>query len=216
MAGDTYNYFTIDDQHTGFYLLDVSGHGVTSALLSASLSKQLLPVNGSPLKIFKNEAPFYEIIPPAQVVANLNTTFLQKDYCEQYFTMIYGLYNKSTHQIKFCQAAHPSPLHIHKNGIHIVGDGGFPVGLVPDTEYKELAITLEVNDRLILYSDGITECKNTLDEQFGEERFIELINSYKYVELKQLLFKIQEHLKEWHGDLKFKDDISIVTFERQF
>ncbi|NLA74727.1 MAG: response regulator, partial [Deltaproteobacteria bacterium] len=92
MAGDIFNYFWLVDDYIGFYLLDVAGHGIPSALLSITLSRYLSPVDNqdSPLKKFLIIPPYYEYTRPKDVVKDLNQRFQATDDGMQYFTMVYG------------------------------------------------------------------------------------------------------------------------------
>ncbi|MBN1907889.1 MAG: SpoIIE family protein phosphatase [Deltaproteobacteria bacterium] len=216
MAGDIFNYFWLVDDHIGFYLLDVAGHGIPSALLSITLSRYLSPVDNqdSPLKKFLIIPPYYEYTRPKDVVEDLNQRFQASDDSMQYFTMVYGVINARTGQVNITQAGHPSPIKIEKNGsTSFIGSGGFPVGIFPDATYEENEFYLESGDRFILYSDGIIECPNDKGITFSTERFVEIIKKNKGLPLHDLITDVEKNLKEWKGGGEFDDDISLLAFE---
>ncbi len=216
MAGDILNYFWLVDDYIGFYLLDVAGHGIPSALLSITLSRYLSPVDNqdSPLKKFLIIPPYYEYTKPKDVVEDLNQRFQASDDSMQYFTMVYGIINARTGQVNITQAGHPSPIRIEKNGsTSFIGSGGFPVGIFPEATYEEHEFYLESGDRFILYSDGIIECPNEKGIAFSTERFVEIIKSNNELPLHSLIADIEKNLKEWKGGGEFDDDISLLAFE---
>lgn len=216
MAGDIFNYFWLVDDYIGFYLLDVAGHGIASALLSITLSRYLSPVDNqdSPLKKFLIIPPYYEFTRPKDVVEDLNQRFQADDDSMQYFTMVYGIINARTGQVNITQAGHPSPIRIEENGsTSFIGSGGFPVGIFPEATYEEHEFYLESGDRFILYSDGIIECPNEKGIAFSTERFADIIKKNNGSPLHNLITDIEKNLKEWKGGGEFDDDISLLAFE---
>ncbi|MHC9543920.1 MAG: PP2C family protein-serine/threonine phosphatase [Vulcanimicrobiota bacterium] len=164
LAGDIFNFLPLDDSTTGFYLLDVSGHGIPAALLSVTISHSLSPSNpqGSLMKSAIPEPPYYSLTPPSRVVAGLNAQFYGDKDSLQCFTMIYGLIDVRKGKITLTQAGHLSLIYVRKDGTaSLIGTGGFPVGMLSDAEYEEHEIDIQKGDRIFIYSDGITECINS-------------------------------------------------------
>lgn len=218
IAGDIFNYFWLVDDYIGFYLLDVAGHGIPSALLSITLSRYLAPTNAheNPLKKITGTPPYYEFTKPKDLVLDLNQRFQADDDSMQYFTMIYGIVNARTGEVKITQAGHPSPIHFKKNGFaSYIGSGGFPVGILPDVTFEEHDFYLEHGDRFIMFSDGITECFNDKKEMFSSERLLHTISNTSGSHLHNLVTDIEKTLCEWNGGKEFDDDISLLAFERK-
>lgn len=213
VAGDIFNFFALDEKTVGFYLLDVSGHGIPSAMLSVSLSKALSPdpIQGSPLKRLGADAHSYEIVRPHHVVAEVNNRFQSAD--DMYFTMIYGTLDTPTRRLALTQAGHPSPFLLHRAAgrIEALGSGGMPVGMLPGVEYELTETTLAPGDRLILYSDGVTECENPQGEQFGEERMVAVLERERPLEAS--LEALHRELSGWRRQADFYDDVSILALE---
>jgi len=216
VAGDILNYFKLDENHVGFYLLDVAGHGVPAALLSVTLSRVLSMSDFHDNIIIHSitDPPYYEIIPPAKVVQNLNRRFQADEDSMQYFTMLYGIINTQNGKTTIAQAGHPSPI-FFKNGMNPsqIGSGGYPVGILPDVTYEENCIHMEPGDRLILYSDGITECINSEEEQFSVERLMELLRTGQDLSLIEVMKRIDESLQQWNGDNEVEDDMTLLAME---
>lgn len=207
VAGDIFDFFALSDWHVGFYLLDVSGHGISSALLSVSVSRLLRPGNQQSALGLEAGA----LRAPADVVALLNNLFLSRGDSGQYFTMVYGVLDRRDGRVRFCQAGHPPPLLIRGDGeTRFVGDGGFPVAMMPDMAYDEVEVTLGRGDSLVLYSDGITECTNDDGEAFGATR---LATAVVQSDATGDLGLLGQRLQAWNGASAFADDVSLLAMQ---
>jgi phosphoserine phosphatase RsbU/P len=213
LAGDMLNYFMVDDRHLVFYLLDVSGHGVPAALLSVTLNRVLLPEPGSPiLPAGGGPGTQRRIASPAEVVADLNRRFQTED--DQYFTIVFGIFDTETKEVKFCTAGHPTPLHMDAQGtIRPAGPPGFPVGLWPSMDYDETTISLAKGDRLVIYSDGITECRSPDGAAYSEENLEKILRKKSSEATHCLVAGVQEDIKQWRRASEFTDDVSLLVLE---
>ncbi|MFQ5708924.1 MAG: PP2C family protein-serine/threonine phosphatase [bacterium] len=216
VAGDIFNFFQLDESHVGFYLLDVAGHGIPSAMIAVTLSKMLTPASmqDSILKHYDPNSKACQIFPPAQVLKSLNQRFQNEQDAMQYFTMVYGVIDTRNERVRIGQAAHPSPILMRQGKkAAVIGDGGFPVGMFPDIEYETVAFDFHAGDRILLYSDGITECPNQDQELFSETRLMAFLNEHRELPLQELLQKLRQRLQVWHRTDEFEDDISILAIE---
>lgn len=212
LAGDNLNYFMMQDRYLIFYHLDVAGHGIPSALLSVTLNHLLSPQPGSPMVRFDPHLELKRIVPPVDVVSELNRRFQPQG--DGYFTMIYGVLDTRTREVRFCQAGHPIPLKInHEGEITPIGDGGFPVGLWPDMTYEETVTDLHPGDRLLLYSDGVLECVNSEGVPYSIDKLKEILLQTTGLPPKAALKSIQQDLEQWSQGKNFPDDISMLLIE---
>ena len=212
LAGDNLNYFMMQERYLVFYHLDVAGHGIPSALLSVTLNHLLSPQPGSPMVRFDPNLELKRIVPPVDVVIELNRRFQPQG--DGYFTMIYGVLDTRTRELRFCQAGHPSPLKVSKDGtIVTVGDGGFPVGLWPDMTYEETTTRLVPGDRLVLYSDGVLECVSPEGVNYSVERLQELLTRNAGAPVTELLRSVRDDLETWSESKGFPDDVSMLVIE---
>jgi len=219
VAGDIYNYFRLDENYIGFYVLDVAGHGIPAAMLSVTLSRALSPENheDSPLKQFlpSPEPPYYRLINPAMVVQALNKRFQADPDTMQYFTMIYGMMDTRDGGTVMTMAGHPSPILVKRGGTATpIGSGGYPVGMLSDVDYEEERVHLDKGDRLILYSDGITECRNNQGKEFSLDRLSRLLEEGQNLPLHKLMKKTTERLHRWRATGEFEDDVTLLAIER--
>ena len=214
VAGDIFNFFPMDDRAVGFYLLDVSGHGVPAAMLSVTLSMVLTPeiARGSPLKRLNPESDQAEVLAPDAVIRELNQRFQSKD--DHYFTMLYGLIDTRSSTLRLAQAGHPGPVLMGKDGqLRVLGNGGMPVGLWRDIEFDYLEVPITDGDRLLLYSDGVTECLNESGEAFGEQRLVNYLESTSSERMDGLLGGLVQELGRWRNRADSADDISLLAVE---
>jgi sigma-B regulation protein RsbU (phosphoserine phosphatase) len=127
--------------------------------------------------------------------------------------MIYGLLDSDENTLSYCRAGH-TPLIIQKPSGEIVikEEGNIPVGLTEDGNYDEYKLALEPGDRIILYSDGITEARFE-GEFFGEERFYQLVKESSKFEVKKAVDHVVAGVKSWLGDEPPADDITLMIIE---
>ncbi len=214
VAGDMFDYFPLGDDYFVFYILDVEGHGIASALTSFAINNQLNPSShglcSRSLKIQKG-------VPEAVVdtVSNLNRQFQGNLNSSRYFTMIYGVIEVSTGMVTMTQAGHPAAVHLPvKSGEPIaLGDGGMPVGMLEEASYSPISCQLAVGDRLFLYSDGMLECQNDDGEFYGSERLLKRIGEWKDLPIEELGDLFDGEISNWNGTEAFDDDVSMVILE---
>ena len=217
LAGDTLDYFQLDEDHVGFYLLDVAGHGTPAALQSFTVNKTLSQVSpdGGLLKTALPQSPHYRVEPPHAVIAELNRRFSGERSEQQYFTIVYGLINTTTGQLQFTQAGHPPPLHYSAGcgQVKQVGANGFPVGMFEQVDYDTQTLQLCPGDRLFIYSDGVTECNSPNGEQFGDARLTDTLQRHGGEPLNNTLQALASDLQVWRGGDGFQDDVTVLGLE---
>lgn len=215
LAGDILNAFWLDDKHLGLYLLDVSGHGVSAALLSVTLSRILSPIAGqsSMLRVNENGAGEHKIVSPAEVADNLNKRFQLDPETGQYFTLIYGILNTETYEFRFVNAGHPMPFLLSQGKCSSPQrSSDLPIGFLEEQVYGEKTVQLKPGDRIYFYSDGLTETMRN-DEQFGADRLKKLAHQHGCENLKNNLDSIVSGVQEFSANENFADDISIMAIE---
>lgn len=215
LAGDGLNIVPLGDDKVGLYIIDVSGHGVASALLSVTMSHFLSSpwVPSSILIRNRDVRDRLDITPPAEVADSLNRLFPFDTATEQFATMVYGILDKTTGEFRYVSAGHPGPIHVSASADPVMLESrGSPIGLADDP-YEERSIHLGIGDRLYLYSDGIPEARNPTHEQFGDTRLLEVIGRGRFEPLHESVARLLEEVVQWHGSESPQDDISILALE---
>lgn len=211
VSGDNFNFFELTPDRIGFYHLDVSGHGIPAALLSASLNRSLAPGGGPGVAV---RADFLD---PARFLTDLNRQLGDADAeVENFATVVYGTLDRHTGEGQIALAGHPLPIIRRRHGeIEYLKPGGLPVGMFPDVAYDSQQFRLGTGDRLILYSDGVTECQNTGGEAFGDAQLQAVAKAATSASSQSLTDNLADSLREWRGSNDFEDDISVLVLERQ-
>ncbi len=215
VGGDLVGYFLLGPGRLAFYAIDVSGHGVASAMLAARLAGMFTsatPEGNLAMDIGRGDRA--KAFAPDVVAARMNRIVLETMQVDQYFTCIYAVADLDTGKVSLVQAGHPHPVILRAGGaLEVIGDGGLPVGLVPDADYARVELQLAPGDRLLLVSDGLTEAADSAGEELGEDgvlRFAEKNLSMRGVTfLEALVWDVQG----FAGDGDMGDDISGVLFE---
>ena len=213
VSGDILNVVQMDEDHVSFYLLDVSGHGIPSALLTVTVNKMLSSTSHEVNPVYDSKTD--QLLSSHSVLHELNARFQLDAESSQYFTILYGILNIKTGECQIAQAGHPSPIILDGKGNgKLIGEGGFPIGWLPDLDCDTFSQTLEPGGRIVLYTDGISECTNREGEMLGSERLLQYIEETKEMPLAESLEGILPRLREWANDEPFSDDISMLAIER--
>nr|WP_232470277.1 PP2C family protein-serine/threonine phosphatase [Methylococcus sp. BF19-07] len=213
-----FGYFPLDDRHVGLFQLDVSGHGVSSALISVALSKCLLQSRPLDVTTDGRRSPGCGDLPPNRMLEELNRFFAGQPESNSYFaTMIYAVLDRQTGRLDFSTAGHPPPLIWKRGNGEIVESEvrGLPLGVVADRRYACESHHMVAGDRFFAYSDGITECMSPAREAFGNTRFRRLLEETIHLPLAEAIGRIESSLSEWSGWGGYTDDISLVVVERK-
>lgn len=215
VGGDLVGAFDPGHNRLAFYNIDVSGHGITSALMTARLagylSGEYLDHNVAVEKRFDR---YYALHQPEVVAASLNQRLLGDSGVGEYFTMAYAIADLTTGLLHVTQAGHTHPVVQRADGrIEFVGDGGMPVGLLPDVPFESFVVQMEPGDRILFYSDGFTESVCTDGEMLEQEGLEKMLNSAARLEGHEMLDDLFWMLTEARGNQPLEDDVSAVLFE---
>ena len=217
VGGDLVGYFPINEQEIGLFAIDVSGHGISSALMTARLAGYMSAASKEQnIAIEKGPDGAFSPIAPSEVIARLNNLVQSEMTTEHYFTLVYATLHLKTGKVTASQAGHPHPLVQRQNGdVEAVGAGGLPVGLVPDARYEQFDIVLNAGDRLIVFSDGVPECMSESGAFFEDESLVSFMQKWKTKRGPSLLDGLLFELDSFAGDRDFSDDISAILLEFQ-
>lgn len=202
LGGDCYDYYWLDPDYLAVYLLDVSGHGLGSALLSTSvlnvLRSQSLP-----------DVNFYR---PEKVLKALNETFQMNDQNEKYFTIWYGVYNRVNRQLLYASAGHPPAILVSGEASHVerLRTSGLPIGMLPEASYQWQRCHVPHNSRLYLFSDGVYEIQQTDNTMMTLEDFIEILAGQR---IERTIDDILSTVSQRTQNNSFSDDLSLLEIQ---
>lgn len=220
VGGDYYDFLALDSNRLGIALGDISGKGISAALLMAGLQALLrshAPHHGDHVDI---------------LVGEINRLMHGSTVSGKYATFFYALYNQAESSLTYVNAGHLPPLlfrPVPTNGgkphaesgpftpftfdscqVMRLKTGGTVVGIFPDSEYRRETIRVQPGDVLVVYTDGVTEAMNPRDEEFGENRFAGLIASNLHLTANEIKDVILSRLGEFVADAPQHDDLTLV------
>ena len=214
VGGDLVGFFEISPGRVVVYSVDVSGHGVASAMLTARLAGLLS--GGSPeqnIALMVDADGNRDAWPPELVAARLNRMMLEDMQIDQYFTLVYAEVDLFTGGVLLVQAGHPHPAILRSDGtVDLLGQGGLPVGMLSDAQYDRTLAQLYPGDRLFLMSDGITECPAPDGQELGEVGLGLLLQRHAALDDPALLEALIWDLGLHFGGDEFPDDVSGLLF----
>ena len=202
VAGDFYDFMFLDDDHICFCVGDVSGKGVPAALFMA-VSKALLRSRAS------HDAS------TASILSHVNTELELRNESMMFVTVFLAILDIRTGSLRFTNAGHTPSLVLKTDGTILALDqiDGAAAGVMPDLVYTEQCVTLERNDRLIVYTDGITEAINREEELFGHENLINCVREREYSSCEDLAQSVRERVGEFELGTEQADDITLLVLE---
>jgi sigma-B regulation protein RsbU (phosphoserine phosphatase) len=206
VGGDLFNYLDLDERYTAFYMLDVAGHGVASALFAVALSSWL--EGDVPNRLFDELG---RVRSPAQVVASMNKAFQMDDDGLRYFTLTYGIFDSFLWRATVTRAGHTPLAVLSEQGVTFYDEGDPPVGVMANVHFQEQIIALPRNATLLLFSDGVLDQIGPKGERYGQARFEQLLQTLPFDKPRALIDGIKVGLRHWATDRGNSDDISVLA-----
>lgn len=199
-VGGDYLEVVHDGDRTALCVGDVIGKGFPAAFLLSSLHASVKPL----LK---------RILEPAEMCSRLNASICELDLTGRFISLVYGVLDRESRQFSYCNAGHNPPLLVRPEGVAQLSTGGRILGF-NGSEYIAETIQLRAGDRLVFYTDGVTENRNAQGEEFGIPRFIEMAALHSTLSAKELKQKLLDSSRR-HGDGRFEDDATIIVVSIQ-
>ena len=204
VGGDAFGYHWIDEENFALYILDVSGHGVPAALLSATALK-VLRAGALPAVDFRD---------PGAVLTAMNNAFLMRDQNNLYFTIWYGVWHRQTRELRYASAGHPAAILIDgtvdRKIVHL-GAKGLVLGARAGKIYTTHTHPTTESGQLYLVTDGIYEVRRRDGSMWPYEEFVECVREVD-PKVSNSLDLLLARIRQIHGSENQDDDVSIVQF----
>ncbi len=202
VGGDYYAFFTHPDGRVSVALGDVCGKGMPAALMMMALHARVQVLAENP----HNLAAFMQRLNEATCPTCPGNLFITFFFC---------VLDASTGEVVFANAGHYPPILVRASGkTEILELGGPALGIIPSASYREGRASLAAGDLMVLYSDGVTETTNANFDEFGEERFIELLSQRRQEEAGAIVEAVSRALNEFAAGFPPTDDITLVVAKR--
>ncbi len=201
VGGDFYDFFMTDNTHVAFVMADVSGKGVPAALFMV-IAKTLI----------KNHAQLG--IPVNDVFTSVNKRLCEGNDADLFVTAWLGILDLTNGELQFVNAGHNPPL-ICQNGEfrYLKAPAGFVLAGIDDFVYKKNELTMQPGDRIFLYTDGVTEATNLVEELYGEKRLKDFLNQHTGGSAAEVLSQLKEDIDEFVGEAPQFDDITMLMLD---
>jgi len=197
VSGDYLDLLRLDANHLALSVADVIGKGVPAALLMSNVQAAVHALAG-------------EMLPTGELCRRINRIVAANVGSGKFITFFYGVLD-SARRFSYTNAGHCEPILVRQNGECVrVNHGGVVLGVFPDWEYREEHVDLEPGDRLVLFTDGITEIANAADEEFGEERLMELLRAHRALGAEAMQKRVMAAIAEFSGG-NFQDDATLIV-----
>jgi sigma-B regulation protein RsbU (phosphoserine phosphatase) len=205
VSGDYYDFIPLTERGAAIVIGDISGKGISAALLMASIQSSL----HAQLAI----SPDHELS-TATLVTRLNTQLYENTPPEKYATFFCGLYDDRTGRICYTNAGHVAPILIRNGVVSRLESNGTVVGLFPTFPYEESIVDLETGDLFVAFTDGVTEPENSAGEQFGEDRLSALLLLHQAKTLPDIARIVMDAVDNWTHNPANRDDVTLLLGRR--
>ncbi|MEW6260154.1 MAG: PP2C family protein-serine/threonine phosphatase [Thermodesulfobacteriota bacterium] len=213
IGGDIFHVFPLNSSHIGMYMLDVSGHGVPAALVTVSVSQFFQPFSGHALRRNKTCEAETPVVTPVEVIRALDREYPVERF-DKFITIIYLVLDLKSGKLSYCNAGHVPALLLRTDGaIQRLDVGGPLIGLDGALPFDEGDVALSVGDRLLLYTDGITEYRNHAEEQYGIDRLQYSMKKHAEKPLEEWLKQLFQDLMVFGKRRPVQDDVSLLGLE---
>jgi sigma-B regulation protein RsbU (phosphoserine phosphatase) len=196
ISGDYYDVMQLADGRLVFAIADISGKGISAAILMANMQAVLRTLAESNLS-------------PCEVCSRLNYHLIQVTDESKFATFFYAEWNPGSRILRYINAGHHAPILLGASRGQLLSEGGFPLGLFPNAEFQAAEVELRPRDLLVLYSDGITEASSKSGEEFGDSRLEEVIAKYRDSALIEIQRHVMEAVRAWSGN-EPEDDMTLL------
>lgn len=213
VGGDLFNVVRLSEDTVLAYVLDVSGHGIPSAMVTVSVTQSLSPHPGGIVRRLLDKPPYFRLQSPGEVLQQLEEEYPLERF-GKFFTISYLLINTHTGQVRYSSAGHPPPLLARSDGTsQILSAGGSIIGTGCSGPFDEGEALLGPGDRLFLYSDGITEHSNLRNQQFGQDQLFRKLAANRKRPLEPACDHLIEALRSHGQEMVFRDDVTLIGIE---
>jgi serine phosphatase RsbU (regulator of sigma subunit) len=201
VGGDLYNFLRKDDK-LYFCIGDVSGKGVPASLFMTLATRGFLTLASTGRK-------------PAEIATRLNAELSQNNEMGMFVTMFICRYDLKQGRLEYCNAGHNPPIIGNAGGQYTfldVKEANAPIGLWPTLEYVGEEMDLPSGSMMLLYTDGLNEAENRQQEQYGEDRIIQLMTSHASLSMRDIIEALKADTDQFRDGAEQNDDLTMLAF----
>jgi serine phosphatase RsbU (regulator of sigma subunit) len=201
VSGDYYDFLAFPNQRLGLLLADVSGKGMSAALLGAALHAAVRSNANA------------DAIRCGEVLARVNQLLFETTAAERYATVFYAVYDAATRNLTYASAGHCPPILVRGGKSHQLESLTPPVGMLPTIPALEKTVSLSAGDWLLIFSDGIPEAADANGVEFGEQRLLDAIAYGRKETASEVCKAIANQVREYLREQRQPDDITLIALK---
>jgi len=202
VGGDYFDYISIDQERLGLVVADVSGKGVSAALLMASLRASL----------HTEITPHYDL---AAMAGRLNNFAHRSSAANSFITFFFCELSLKTGEVRYINAGHNPPAILSGRGkVERLEPSGLCLGMFLSSAYEVKQAKLDKGDMLFLFTDGLTECRNKAGQEYGEEQILDFLRHNRSRSVEELLQELKKRFQEFTAGIEPFDDTTLVLVKR--
>jgi phosphoserine phosphatase RsbU/P len=196
-AGDYFDVFALDDGAMAVCIADVCGKGMPAAMMMSNLPAAVKSHASSAMH-------------PRDLCGKLNRLMCQNMAARGFISFFYAVIESRQKRMTYCNAGHNPPILVSGDSVRRLHCGGGVLGVIESWQYDEREVSLESGDRLLLYTDGITESRNCTGEEFGDDRLIDVVVRFKPNDAAALAEEVLGAVRRFSNG-NFEDDMTVVS-----
>ena len=207
IGGDYYDFFSLQDGRWGIAIGDVSGKGISAALIMASLQASV------------RAQALHPHLHLSTLIGSVNRLVYESSPTHLFASLFYSEYEPATRMLRFVNAGHNSPIVVRpRNGsceMFYLNSTGMPVGISADSQFASGTFQFEIDDLLIAYTDGVTETENDQGEGWGQQRLENLLRSCSRKTPEQIIKGILDQVSMFANGQPQQDDMTLIVMAVQ-
>ncbi len=207
VSGDYYDFIPYGDDLLDVIIADISGKGISAALLMANLQSSIRS------HAIYQHARENGDKPIASAMAAINVQLYTHTSPDKFATLVLARVDSAALTATYCNAGHNPPLLISQGEVRMLGTGGIVAGLFEDPEYEEETVDLTPGDLLVFYTDGVVEAEDPAGQQFEEERLEKLVCENYFLTAEDIRGLILQNVLDWAAGQEQHDDVTVVTMK---
>jgi phosphoserine phosphatase RsbU/P len=200
VSGDYYDFVKVGDSKLGLAIADISGKGISAALLMASLQAAL-----------RGQAILDGHRTTAQIVEILNRHLFLNTSDDRYATLFYAEYDAASRTLRYTNAGHCAPFFVSGRNVKKLDEGGTVVGLFDHADYQQGSISADPGSLLVAFSDGLLEPENVYGEEFGSTRLSSEVVRLRDIPAERLAEGLLSAVEQWAGTAEQADDMTVIV-----
>ena len=200
VGGDLYDFFLLDEDRLGFVIGDVSGKGVPASLYMA-VSRTMIKAIAS------------QIDDPGRCLQTVNEMLIPESDLTTFVTVFYGVLNTKTGQVRYCNGGHNLPYVIRKDGMieELENTNGLLLGKIDEIEFETKELTLQPEEKVLMFTDGVTEATNEIGDMFEEPRLEKLLQKHAKDDTSKLVRNVIVDVLKFMNKADQSDDITVMS-----